>query len=1834
MTEPDTDPTQTESNTSGTRQQPAHSEASDGLTAITGTETETRGDTERQGGRSGRRGSRADASHATGETLLSPPDWLTLEGDERVLWRGSPCWRSLLSDARFLAGLTVGVLALVLQLSSVIPVSTTLVTPELNYRFLVWPIHIATTSATIPLFWIPLAMGGLAGILLMGGISRPLFSSYVLTDHRICINTSVRSADHRAIALDRLAGVRVRHILLASLLSYGDLVMELTGEKRRRDIVRGIANPRVLSQLIYDLEADPRTSVDLRPERIQVSPARDVPDPHEVVEELGSLHPVFTPEMRLRDRLFRMGRSEERPAITFDIFSRGKNQPVEFFYGAHRHLDALEQRLRKALPNSFDIERVKCDLEKLLVPPRVYSPAEFKDALARDAVQCAPEEVAALHSYSYGAHAQSQPQSPSQPQSQSESTGPHVEADGGSSLTRGSGGSTSPGDASVGSQPHIDPTDDSVVLSLPEADIDAEIDVDSVLFRQNGTLSSSERVALQEVETPAMTPEGNILARAAATETSPLGVEWSAKGDRMMPLEPFSEVVTSRDDHAPAAHPLSTIIDDLATAGHPSALHVAVEAEDDWSDEAQSRQKQLRNGGGGTGVSTGLRVLRGILLALIEGLLWLIEGLFEALLGGQMENQQPRPREERPQKRRDVNDELPGEDSKINRIAQKQPHRTYLLNASWMSVPSTDGDASTDPGTVAPELDNRLETLTSVFNRISSTDYGLRGSRIRTGHRKKTKTKRARRAFARVFDREVTRGSTGSWFSRRGHVDVRVNSEGLANFAAVPGANSLTATGIRGTRSEQDSRKSLSPPHRDHLEQFHSTRGLDLGHIMDDDGTKLPEVASLSPQVLTSHYARLVSTDGGKTVALTNDALSLYENTDGPVVVVDTRGGNLVTNYMRSHAARFGFEDLEENVLHFSIPDIMPGFSFFDIRPALENGRSRIDAIADKTDNYQEILALAMGSEYSDANVAPILIPSLLKTLYDEEYGFENGRYRESLDYFAHDQFEHVIDQLRRAGPPEPDPAAAPQSNARNVTRVIQRQLERDKRSFEMVMGGVNTRTHYISGDDRLQPMFNNTDSRFEFRDMLDENKVILLDLSGLRKASARVVAGVLLTQLFDALRENQETVAAKPPEYLVNVLVDEAASVIGSATVNTMLEEGRKFRLSLGLATQFPEQFKYEADRQAYLNVLNNVATPIVGQINIDEKIAETLAYDELSVEAVQNRLKYLPRGELMVRTRSKGWGENHPTPFTLSPMPIPTGHPDGDAPLSDAEEQQFQEALARVDERTYREYGVHADHTPPGYLTPGELQAYLGGESSAFDDVLIEVVRTVQLHEEVVEENGWVTLQAVEDELTNLFTAVEGLDAETDGPAAEELDAIEQRSHLLELSVDDGVDVIRLTEKGIENAALDLGHVEAAGGADHVGLLEAVEQELSKEGFSVTLVKQDGRELPDARAFHPDIDETYHIEAEHTTPEVPIKVFDNLWKAQNTGCTPIFVVETDPDMPTYWAKRIEHILSPPVKHAYEDGRIEYYTYDEEVELAGGKTAVRPTNGPNDSRYSVWTGTADGQYVLRDSNRTEYARITDWEELTKQDFLGSTWYDPDSNQHVVFAEGTEHRYDSWEALAEDWVTVKKPYLPEMELIEPEYTRDDYEIVMLPLGEDEHPEDNQHQDAELPDEPLVYRNETTHHLSVLVEGVPDEDYSKENDCNSEQLQDKYDTGNTLDQSPSTDADMPEPSIDPYRQFFDYCVTDSADEVANEEWIGRDETPLVPKDDLKKALEIWLDSHNDDDSPSVTKTALTQTILPEYTDGFSTGRSVIKGHQTTSYVGFSLTNRGIELLDDM
>jgi len=121
--------------------------------------------------------------------------------------------------------------------------------------------------------------------------------------------------------------------------------------------------------------------------------------------------------------------------------------------------------------------------------------------------------------------------------------------------------------------------------------------------------------------------------------------------------------------------------------------------------------------------------------------------------------------------------------------------------------------------------------------------------------------------------------------------------------------------------------------------------GMAIGYALDDIGEAEDEPAHIPPRLLPTHYGRFGTTGSGKSKALINDLLSLYDNTEGPTIL-NPENDNMAQNYMRAHARRFGMTDLEENVVHFPVPDVLPGFSF-----SISNRRWRADGAAKMPSN-------------------------------------------------------------------------------------------------------------------------------------------------------------------------------------------------------------------------------------------------------------------------------------------------------------------------------------------------------------------------------------------------------------------------------------------------------------------------------------------------------------------------------------------------------------------------------------------------------------------------------------------------------------------------------------------------------------------------------------------------------------------------------------------------------------------------------------------------------------------------------------------------------------------
>ncbi|WP_435119757.1 ATP-binding protein [Halolamina sp. C58] len=742
------------------------------------------------------------------------------------------------------------------------------------------------------------------------------------------------------------------------------------------------------------------------------------------------------------------------------------------------------------------------------------------------------------------------------------------------------------------------------------------------------------------IEKPTMTSDGTILARPAQDAVSPLGVRWcgaaSRKQDWMTSLTPFTAEESNADlssvDQPGAA--LASLVDHLMEAIAPTAFQAVFQRRTSWQSDAEVRKEDLVDGR---------------------------DTFFQEVVGSVLEVEDQRS----DQDERQISESV---EKRIEYIDAKNAKRSFTANIRAVGVPTDD---------TRDDLDARMNSLLPVFDPLDGPFYEVEGQRLRdSGFREKTKEKKARAALQRLLNRDLT---TGRGKTRP---ELVLCGTELANFVLVPSSEQLTVEGTRGTRAEQQSRNPLPWPNPDLIQQFQD--GMAIGYALDENGEPRPDPIRIPPDLLPTHYGRFASTGGGKSKAIINDALSLRETTGGPVVLVDPKGDGMCENYLRCHYERFGGLD---DVYHFRVPETIPAFSFFDIRPALEAGRNREDAIQDKVDHCHDILRMIMGREqYGQAFVANEILSYLIKALFDEEYG---------SDVFGLDDLFAAALRMQR------DQTIPPVSaDNQNIEESLTRHFAKDNHQFQVSMDAVGNRLDKLKEDAHLRRIFSHVpeqndageyvDNRFDFREFLDEDATIIFDLGDLRPEAQRAITLLLLSNLWDAVQVRRRD-GQTDYEKLTNLIIEEAAPVASTKLVSEqLLPQGRSFGLSMGLVMQFPEQVRNRNER-AYDEVLNNIKTKLIGNISIERDLAESLAHEDLSPTELRNRINTLPSGEWIAQLPSPSFGETGPPPFSLKPLPIAPGHPESDQPLTEPQEDHFESvSRPRMVERTQSQCGL----------------------------------------------------------------------------------------------------------------------------------------------------------------------------------------------------------------------------------------------------------------------------------------------------------------------------------------------------------------------------------------------------------------------------------------------------------------------------------------------------------------------------------------------------------------
>lgn len=757
------------------------------------------------------------------------------------------------------------------------------------------------------------------------------------------------------------------------------------------------------------------------------------------------------------------------------------------------------------------------------------------------------------------------------------------------------------------------------------------------------------------------------------SERTPIAARWSGIGERsrdwMTPIKQYSQIQEEdTSSGGPARAPLATAVERLTEASAPTALQVLFTRYSSWQKLAEARKKQIETKHDGL-----LQSAR--------------TSLADLVIGADQERIRDRRRGRDPphvgESTRQTSSAASGEvASRQALIDQKGPSQTFLVNIRTVAVLSNEPDEA-----VKAQTANNIETLANAFNHLDGYFYHLDGSQV-------TKSlTNIRDPAKKEVERLVTRSFNQSSMGKR-RPQLILNADELANFVAVPSAQTLTTEGSRGARGKERLRQPLPLPDPDHLDKF-TGAGMAVGKPLQNRNEPLDEPIRVPPALLTTGYLRAGSTGSGKSTAVETDMLSLDEHVDGPTVLLEGKGDGMAEDYLHAHYAKNGNLD---DVYYFNAPEILPAVSFFDIRPALAIGRSREDAVQDKVEHFHEIMRLILGEEHHEqAYVANEILTFLIKALFDREYG---------QDAFS---LEDLIGAVFRMSQDQTLPELC-EANS-HIERSLVQKCQVDDRQFQQTMAAAANRLDKLVEHEHLYQMFTHVPewdteaetylgNAFDFREFVDRDAVILFDLGEFRAESQHALTMILLSNLWDAVQGRRgggrsltggtQQRGAADDDTIVNMIIEEAAPVATSSLVfEQFIPQGRAFGVSLGLILQYPEQVaQYSPSDRPYTEILNNVKTKLIGNIATDAKLAESMAHENLSTTEFRNRVSRLPAGEWIAQLPGPEFQKTGPTPFSLASLPLPDGHPESDAPLSGDERHLFEEQeIPRVMRRTQNE-------------------------------------------------------------------------------------------------------------------------------------------------------------------------------------------------------------------------------------------------------------------------------------------------------------------------------------------------------------------------------------------------------------------------------------------------------------------------------------------------------------------------------------------------------------------
>jgi hypothetical protein len=397
---------------------------------------------------------------------------------------------------------------------------------------------------------------------------------------------------------------------------------------------------------------------------------------------------------------------------------------------------------------------------------------------------------------------------------------------------------------------------------------------------------------------------------------------------------------TARVEAAPNL-PLESIVQGMATSESTVVYQALLEPKPDWSADAEYRIRRIDQSRDTFG-----------------------QRLFTFLFGSiDEEDTTERHSPRRSAHRRGDTGSIPG--TRIDAILAKSSRNSFNVNARLLAA--------------GPDAESTVRDLAATFNAIGGDFYDVRATvdtdpdDLHDAIEKRTLKDGG--TLTQTLKQTLPLAPNNS-------PQIVADSTTVPHFCLLDGA-SLTDTARRALRAVPPDRAGITPPDEDKLAYYED--GMPLGTPVEQDGTLLNATVSLPPTLQPMHVAWFGKTGSGKTTGLENAALGNHAATDGADIMIAPKGDGMPIEYLRAHFAEYGTLD---NVYYFDCAEVLPAFSFFDIRDQLDDGVSRTTAIQDVVDHYIDVLRAIMAEDNFESAVrSPDVIRYLVKALFDSEYG-------------------------------------------------------------------------------------------------------------------------------------------------------------------------------------------------------------------------------------------------------------------------------------------------------------------------------------------------------------------------------------------------------------------------------------------------------------------------------------------------------------------------------------------------------------------------------------------------------------------------------------------------------------------------------------------------------------------------------------------------------------------------------------------------------------------------------------------------------------------------------